>query len=76
MTPPLPQCELRPGDYARAQASGERCVPLLVETFSGLSPQLVDALRAAAEWCKSEDQADLVGERRNDLVGADVDWPS
>ena len=27
------------GDYARAQASGVRCVPLLVETFGGLSPR-------------------------------------
>ena len=26
-------------DYARAQASGVRCVPLLVETFGGLSPR-------------------------------------
>ena len=42
------------GDYARAQASGVRCVPLLVETFGGLSPPLVDALRAAAEWRKNK----------------------
>ena len=44
----------KPGDYARAQASGVRCVPLLVETFGGMSPQLVDALRAAAEWRKNK----------------------
>ena len=37
-----------------------RCVPLLVETFGGLSPPLVDALRrcdvlrAAAEWRKNK----------------------
>ena len=44
------------GDYARAQASGVRCVPLLVETlnFGEMSPQLVDALRAAAEWRKNK----------------------
>ena len=42
------------GDYARAQASGVRCVPLLVETFGGLSPPLVDALRTAAEWRKNK----------------------
>ena len=44
----------KPGDYARAQASGVRCVPLLVETFGGLSPPLVDALRTAAEWRKNK----------------------
>ena len=38
------------GDYARAQAAGETCVPLLVETFGGLSPALMHELRAAAEW--------------------------
>ena len=42
------------GDYARAQASGVRCVPLLVETFGGLSPPLVNALHAAAEWRKNK----------------------
>ena len=42
------------GDYARAQASGVRCVPLLVETYGGMSPQLVDALRAAAERRKNK----------------------
>ena len=26
------------------------CVPLLVETFGGLSPALMHELRAAAEW--------------------------
>ena len=29
-------------------------MPLLVETFGGMSPQLVDALRAAAEWRKNK----------------------
>ena len=38
------------GDYARAQACGVTCVPLLVETFGGLSPALYGVLRAAAEW--------------------------
>ena len=38
------------GDYARAQAAGVTCVPLLVETFGGLSPTLMRELRAAAEW--------------------------
>ena len=38
------------GDYARALASGVTCVPLLVETFGGLSPALMHELRAAAEW--------------------------
>ena len=38
------------GDYARAQAAGVTCVPLLVETFGGLSPALMHELRAAAEW--------------------------
>ena len=38
------------GDYARAQAAGVTCVPLLVETFGGLSPTLMHELRAAAEW--------------------------
>ena len=37
-------------DYARAQAAGVTCVPLLVETFGGLSPTLMRELRAAAEW--------------------------
>lgn len=39
-----------PGDYARAQESGVRCVPLLMETFGGMSPPLFEALRTAAEW--------------------------
>ena len=38
------------GVYARAQAAGVTCVPLLVETFGGLSPALMHELRAAAEW--------------------------
>ena len=38
------------GDYARAQAAGVTCVPLLVETFGGLSTALMHELRAAAEW--------------------------
>ena len=36
--------------YARAQAAGVACVPLLVETFGGLSPALMQELQAAAEW--------------------------
>ena len=39
-----------PSDYARAQESGVRCVTLLMETFGGMSPQLFEALCAAAEW--------------------------
>ena len=50
------------GDYARAQSSGVRCVPLLVETFGGLSPPLVDALRTAAEWRKNKLTASEYGE--------------
>ena len=38
------------GDYARAQAEGVECVPLLVETFGGLSPALTSVLREAADW--------------------------
>ena len=40
----------REGDYARAQAAGVECVPLLVETFGGMSPALHDALREASDW--------------------------
>ena len=40
----------REGDYARAQAAGVECVPLLVETFGGMSPALYDALREASDW--------------------------
>ena len=36
--------------YARAQAAGVECVPLLVETFGGMSPALYDALREASDW--------------------------
>ena len=41
------------GDYARAQASGVTVVPLLVETFGGFGPGLVDALRKMAAWRQS-----------------------
>ena len=37
------------GDYARAQACGVTCVPLLNDTFGGLSPALYGVLRTAAE---------------------------
>ena len=40
----------RAGDYARAQASGVTCVPLLVETFGGFGAGLADVLRQAADW--------------------------
>ena len=40
----------REGDYARAQAAGVECVPLLVETFGGMSPALFGALREASDW--------------------------
>ena len=48
--PPTPPPPHKDGDYARAQAAGVTCVPLLVETFGGLSPALMHELRAAAEW--------------------------
>eukprot|EP00964_Phaeocystis_antarctica_P052351 scaffold30643_cov43-Phaeocystis_antarctica.AAC.2 len=53
-------------------ANGVRCVPLLLETFGGLSPPLVDALRTAAEWRKNKLTASEY-DRRDDLVSADVD---
>ena len=59
----------KPGDYARAQASGVLCVPLLVETFGG-TPQLVNALRARRP-SGARTQADFVGVRRACLVGAE-----
>ena len=40
----------RAGDYARAQASGVTCVPLLMETFGGFGAGLADVLRQAADW--------------------------
>ena len=42
------------GDYARALASGVTCVPLLLETFGGCSPEVVSMLREAAEWRKNK----------------------
>ena len=42
------------GDYARALASGVTCVPLLLETFGGFSPEVVTLLREAAEWRKNK----------------------
>ena len=42
------------GDYARALASGVTCVPLLLETFGGFSPEVVSTLREAAEWRKNK----------------------
>ena len=38
------------GDYERALAAGVKVVPLLVESFGGLGPGLMDTLRAAAAW--------------------------
>ena len=38
------------GDYARAEALGVRVVLMLVETFGGLGPALVEELRKGAEW--------------------------
>ena len=38
------------GDYARAEALGLRVVLMLVETFGGLGPALVEELRKGAEW--------------------------
>ena len=46
----LGHVEGRRGDYARALASGGRCVPLLVETFGGLGSGLWEVLRQAADW--------------------------
>ena len=55
----VPGNMLKAGDFARAQASGVRCVPLLVETFGGLSPPLVDALHVRRRGVAQE-QADGV----------------
>ena len=49
------------GDYARALQNGVEVVPLLVETFGGFGPGLVDTLRKAAEW------------RQNRLVASEYD---
>ena len=38
------------GAYARAQANGVDCDPLLVETFGGFGPELLELLRGAAEF--------------------------
>ena len=41
------------GDYVRVRRrrpEGVECVPLLVETFGGLSPALTGVLREAADW--------------------------
>eukprot|EP00964_Phaeocystis_antarctica_P005163 scaffold2815_cov72-Phaeocystis_antarctica.AAC.2 len=38
------------GDYARAEALGVRVVLMLVETFGGLGPALVEELRKGPEW--------------------------
>ena len=49
---------------------------LLVETFGGLSPPLVDALRRCdvlGGGGVAQEQADGVRVRRDDLVSADVD---
>ena len=73
MSPKAGYVSPKAGDYARAQASGVRCVPLLVETFGGLSPSLVDAPRAPCGGGVAQEQADGVRVRRDDLVGADVD---
>ena len=50
-----------PGDYARAQEVGVRCVPLLIETFGGWAPELVEVLQVAATW------------RSNKLAGSEYD---
>ena len=39
----------KPGDYAKARSRGVECVPLLVETFGGFSPQLLELIGEAAE---------------------------
>ena len=38
------------GAYARAQANGVEVDPLLVETFGGFGPELLELLRGAAEF--------------------------
>ena len=38
------------GAYARAQANGVEADPLLVETFGGFGPELLELLRGAAEF--------------------------
>ena len=59
-----PRCNISAavaGDYARALQNGVEVVPLLVETFGGFGPGLVDTLRKAAEW------------RQNRLVASEYD---
>ena len=38
------------GDCARAEAMGVRVILMLIETFGGRGPALVDELREEAEW--------------------------
>jgi len=38
------------GDCARAEAMGVRVILMLIETFGGRGPALVDELREGAEW--------------------------
>jgi hypothetical protein len=52
------------GDYVRVRRrrpEGVECVPLLVETFGGLSPALTGVLREAADW------------RSNKLISSEYD---
>eukprot|EP00964_Phaeocystis_antarctica_P015286 scaffold8453_cov80-Phaeocystis_antarctica.AAC.1 len=72
---PIPSCGAgyvspKDGDYARAEALGLRVVLMLVETFGGLGPALVEELRKGAEWRANKLTASRV--RRDDVVGADV----
>jgi hypothetical protein len=39
----------KPGDYAEARRRGVECVPLLVETLGGFSPQLIELVKEAAK---------------------------
>ena len=38
------------GDYERALQAGVRCIPMLIETFGGFGPGLLEVLRRADEW--------------------------
>ena len=52
------------GDYARAQACGVTCVPLLVETFGGLSPALYGVLQrlsVAVQLSMAQEAAEALG---------------
>ena len=59
------------GDYAHAEAMGLRVVLMLVETFGGLGPALVEELRKGAEWRANKLTASKY-QRRDDVIGAET----